>query len=92
MDELANTSIDAVGFSEIKAFIEEMHHASLCRQSFFTRCFYEVGRDIVDHFLIIVPRLLPGPHKKIMGMSAFAAKGVSQSFLQVRSQRLWSRR
>ncbi len=28
----------------------------------------------MDHFLIIVPRLLPGPHKKIMGMSASAAK------------------
>ncbi len=42
MDELANTSIDAVGFSEIKASIEEMYHASLCRQSFFTRCCYEV--------------------------------------------------
>jgi len=39
-----------------------------------TRCFYGVGRDIMDHFLIIVPRLLPGPHKKIMGMSASAAK------------------
>ncbi len=39
-----------------------------------TRCFYEVGRDMMDHFLIIVPRLLPGPHKKIMSMSASAVK------------------
>ncbi len=40
MDELANTSTDAAGFSEIKASIEEMHHASLCRQSFLTRWGY----------------------------------------------------
>ena len=42
MNELVNISIDAVDFSEIKAFIEEMYHASLCRQSFFTRCCYEM--------------------------------------------------
>ncbi len=92
MNELVNISIDAVDFSEIKIFIEEMHHASLCQQNFFTKCFYEVGRNIVNHFLIIVPRLLLESHKKIMSMSAFAVKEVSQFFLQVRSQRLWSRR
>ncbi len=56
------------------------------------RCFYEVDRDIVNHFLIIVPRLLLESHKKIMSMSAFTVKEVSQFFLQVRFQRLWSRR
>jgi len=43
MDEFANTSTDAAGFSEIKTSIEEMHHASLCRQSFSRGCFYGVG-------------------------------------------------
>ena len=39
-----------------------------------TRCFYEVGRNMMNHFLIIVSRLLLESHKKIMSMSAFAVK------------------
>ncbi len=69
-----NISIDIVDFNEIKVFIKEMYHANLYWQSFFTRCFYEVNQNIVNHFLIIMSRLLFESHKKIMNMSAFTIK------------------
>lgn len=43
-------------------------------QDVVTRCFYKVDWNIMNHFLIIMSRLLFESHKKIMNISAFTVK------------------